>query len=97
MHPLLLSQLACCKMNIHFALHILLGMNQTVDIHLPICTPCMHVDFRKVYMCATVCACIRKSCIADFEPHSTGIYAHLYVVSTALAMVYVRHASYLQT
>ena len=60
--PLLLSLLKCCKMNKQFALHILPGINETVDIHLPICTPCMHVDFRKVYMCASACACIYKSC-----------------------------------
>ena len=61
-YPLLLYWFACCKMNERFTLHILPGINQTMDIHLPICTPCMHVDFRKVYMCATVCACIHKLC-----------------------------------
>ena len=60
--PLLMSWLACCKVNKHFSLHVFPGIDRTVDIQLPICTPCMHVDFRKVYMYATVCACIHKSC-----------------------------------
>ena len=66
--PLLLSWLACCKINKQFALHILPGINQTVDIQLPICIPCMHACRLQegVHVCFCMCMHAQIMYIADF-------------------------------